>query len=70
MFSDEKTVLKIWLNVGLNLTIFRGTGPRSTKYCFYLEEKFQVKFFSNPQLIYLTEFWLHLVVFNCNYLKL
>ena len=44
MFSDEKTVLKIWLNVGLNLTIFRGTGPKSTKYCFYLEEKFQVKF--------------------------
>ena len=45
MFSDEKTVLKIWLNVGLNLTIFRGTGPRFTKYCFDLEEKFQVKFF-------------------------
>ena len=27
MFLDEKTVLKIWLNPGLNLTIFRGTGP-------------------------------------------
>ena len=27
MFLDEKTVLEIWLNPGLNLTIFRGTGP-------------------------------------------
>ena len=27
MFLDEKTVLEIWLNLGLNLTIFRGTGP-------------------------------------------
>ena len=24
-FLDEKTLLKIWLNPGLNLTIFRGT---------------------------------------------
>ena len=29
MFLDEKTMLEIWLNPGLNLTIFRGTGPRS-----------------------------------------
>ena len=29
MFLDEKTLLKIWLNPLLNLTIFRGTGPRS-----------------------------------------
>ena len=28
MFLDEKTVLEIWLNPGLNLTIFRRTGPR------------------------------------------
>ena len=28
MFLDKKTVLKIWLNLGLNLIIFRGTGPR------------------------------------------
>ena len=28
MFIGEKTVLEIWLNPGLNLTIFRGTGPR------------------------------------------
>ena len=27
MFLDEKTVLEIWLDLGLNLTIFRGTGP-------------------------------------------
>ena len=27
MFLDEKSVLEIWLNPGLNLTIFRGTGP-------------------------------------------
>ena len=26
---DKKTLLKIWLNPGLNLTIFRGTGTRS-----------------------------------------
>ena len=29
MFLDEETVLETWLNPGLNLTIFRGTGPRS-----------------------------------------
>ena len=28
MSLDEKIVLEIWLNLGLNLTIFRGTGPR------------------------------------------
>ena len=28
MLLDEKTVLEIWLNPGLNLPIFRGTGPR------------------------------------------
>ena len=28
MFLDKKTVLKIWLNLGLSLIIFRGTGPR------------------------------------------
>ena len=27
-FLDEKTVLEIWLNLGLNLIIFQGTGPR------------------------------------------
>ena len=27
MFLDKKTQLKIWLYPGLNLTIFRGTGP-------------------------------------------
>ena len=29
MFLDEKTLLKIWFNLGLNLIIFPGTGPRS-----------------------------------------
>ena len=28
MFLDQKTLFKIWLNPGLNLSIFRGTGPR------------------------------------------
>ena len=28
MLLDKKTVLEIWLNLGSNLTIFRGTGPR------------------------------------------
>ena len=28
MFLDEKTLLKIWFNVGLNLIIFPGTGPK------------------------------------------
>ena len=28
MFLDKKTLLKIGLNPGLNLTIFRGTEPR------------------------------------------
>ena len=28
MFLDKKNLLKIWLNPGLNLTIFRETGPR------------------------------------------
>ena len=27
MFLDKKTLLRIWINLGLNLTIFRGTGP-------------------------------------------
>ena len=27
MFLDKKILLKIWLNPGFNLTIFRGTGP-------------------------------------------
>ena len=26
VFLDKKTVLKIWINPGLNVTIFRGTG--------------------------------------------
>ena len=30
MFLDTKTLLKIWLNPGLNLTIFRGTGPSAS----------------------------------------
>ena len=30
MFLDEKTVLEIWLNPGLNFTIVRGTGPWRT----------------------------------------
>ena len=29
MFLDEKTVLEIWLNPGLNLTIFQGIGRRA-----------------------------------------
>ena len=32
MFLDKKTVLKIWLNPGLNLAIVRGTGPSSGCY--------------------------------------
>jgi len=27
VFLDKKTLHKIWLNAGLNLTIFRGTAP-------------------------------------------
>ena len=34
MFLDKKTLLKIWLNPGLNLTIFRGNGPWRI-FCFY-----------------------------------
>ena len=30
MFLDKKTLLKIWLTPGLNLTMFRVTGPRNT----------------------------------------
>ena len=33
MFLDEKTVLEMWLNPGLNLTIFRRTGPRRENTC-------------------------------------
>ena len=29
MFLDKKTLLKTWFNPGLNLTIFRGTGPEA-----------------------------------------
>ena len=31
IFLDKKTSLEIWLHPGLNLTIFRGTGPRIIK---------------------------------------
>ena len=31
MVVDKKTVLKIWLDLGLNLTFFRGTGPRAPR---------------------------------------
>ena len=34
MFSDKKPLLQIWLYPGLNLTIFRGTGPRSLAVIF------------------------------------
>ena len=27
LFLDRKIVLKMWLNLGLSLIIFRGTGP-------------------------------------------
>ena len=33
MFLDDKNVLEMWLNPGLNLTIFRGTGPRRENTC-------------------------------------
>ena len=35
MFLGKKTLLKIWLNPGLNLTIFRGTGLRCLCLSFY-----------------------------------
>ena len=38
MFLCEKTLLKNWINLGLNLTMFRGTGPRST-----VEPRFSAK---------------------------
>ena len=28
LFLDKKTLLEVWLNPGLNLTIFPGTGPK------------------------------------------
>ena len=31
MFLGKNTLLKIWLNPGLNLTMFRGMGPRWLK---------------------------------------
>ena len=40
MSLDEKIVLEIWLNLGLNLTIFRGTGPRHTTVKVSLSAKF------------------------------
>ena len=33
---DKKTLLKIWLNSGLKLTICRGTGPLWIGYSFYV----------------------------------
>ena len=33
MFLDKKTFLKIWLNLGLKLTIFRGTGAQLRLLC-------------------------------------
>ena len=42
MFLEKKTLLKISLNPGLNLTIFRGTGPWCiilTRIYFYFYQK-------------------------------
>ena len=51
MFSDEKTVLEIWFNPGLNLTIVRGTGPWRT-----LEgSSSQASFYMGKNLTPLTE---------------
>ena len=36
MFWAKKTLFKIWLNPGLNLTTFRGTGPRHLFNCDYI----------------------------------
>ena len=44
MFFDKKTLLKIWLNPGLNLISFQGTGPwtfNETCMCFASEDAFQ-----------------------------
>ena len=49
MFLDEKTVLEIWLNPGLNLTIFRGTGPRYSIETLKTQEK---AFFHGAQQTY------------------
>ena len=48
MFLDKKSLLKIWLNPGLNVTIFRGTLP-----CFFpsplaLSLQIIIIFFSQP----------------------
>ena len=40
MSLDEKIVFEIWLNLGLNLTIFRGTGPRAISLTY--ERRFAV----------------------------
>ena len=40
MFLDKKTLFKIWVNLGLNLTIFRGTGPRCSNVTFNHENIF------------------------------
>ena len=45
MFLDKKTMLEIWLNPGLNLTIFQGTRPRK----FYFWNYFPSNSQGNPQ---------------------
>ena len=39
MFLDKKTLLKIWLNPGLNLTIIRGIRPRLVTVSWWKKNK-------------------------------
>ena len=44
MFLDEKTVLgEIWLNAGLNLTIFLGTGGPGVQFLHFTSERNESK---------------------------
>ena len=49
MFLDKKTLLKIWLNPGLNLTTFRGTRHHSTLYTTMSEILPTHQFSSGPK---------------------
>ena len=49
MSLDMRTLLKIWLNLGLNLTTFQGTRPRRTLYSTMSEILPPHQFSSGPK---------------------
>ena len=61
MVVDKKIVLKIWLNLGLNLTVFRGTGPRAPSVTLLpVSQRFMHPHYQIPSVLLIPskKFWI------------